>query len=316
MQHQTASISGKEGGLPSSELLSRTIESLKFFSERHGLTPTESDSIAALIKNSYLSETGFSVSDKHFLPHSEIARELIDSLLGKMVTLSKVIGLDYLRLAISSGKRIIIAFNHISHTDALLVRYLLVHAGFTDDEILWVAGHKVWELPEVRAYSRCVPMFTIYSDKYKSEEKRNQNEAEYLRMMRHNAGTLREIATTEGLIGYFPGGRRDDSEDIPNLSGDPESVKLLEMVSAGSKKGLLIIPARHFGSGHILDQSSDKASNDFLRYTNSGPASLVFGKPIEWADIWPVDIRKEGKPAARITTVRHVMGLIAALEAV
>lgn len=315
MQHQTTSFSGKEEGVPSSGLLSHTFESIAIFSERHGLTPTESDSIAALIKKSYLSETGFSVSNNHFLPHSEIARELIDFLLGKMVTSSKVIGLDHLRLAISSGKRIIIAFNHISHTDALLVRHLLVHAGFTV-EILWVAGHKVWKLPEVRAYSRCVPMFTIYSDKYKSEEKRNQNDAEYVRMMRHNAGTLREIATTEGLIGYFPGGRRDDFEDIPNLSGDPESVKLLEMMSAGSKKGLLIIPARHFGSGHILDQSSDKASNDFLRYTNSGPASLVFGKPIEWADIWPVDIRKEEKPAARIKIVRHIMGLIAALEAV
>jgi len=283
------------------------------FTRRHGLTEEETRRAGSLIQRSYLDEKKRIVEGRFFLEYSKIARELDDFLLGKLVVSEEVVGMENFYAAISSGKRVILACNHISHTDALIVRYLLALHGFTD-EVCWVAGHKVWEEPEVRIYSTGVNMYLIYSGKYKRQERDRKNFENVDRMQWHNSNALRLMARDMCPVGFFPEGTRGDSGDGANLDGDPESMKALELMDFGARNGIVIVPIHHFGSGHILNQSENKASSDFLRYTNSGPVRLVFGAPFYWGDIWPTDVPKEGKMKARETAVREIMSRIAELK--
>lgn len=241
---------------------------------------------------------------------------------------SYVGGMDHVQSAVdfmADGGNVLLVSNHTSGADTLVLEHSIqkaLGANVTDDWY-YMAGHVVNQNLLPLSVSSGVNRIQIFSVKYVTEG--DEAQAKLMSARNHQAIQAMVGKVMDGgrcIVLYPEGGRGENG--VMKL-GEPRTMKIPELMSMFSPKGLMILPSHVEATDILLVVRGPNEFQEGISHIRRGRSSLNFGQPQMWNDLQP----SEGELADFITQnssyagasvsnatkgflIKRTMGLIAA----
>ena len=259
---------------------------------RLGLTQDQIDMLQFLFTQSL--QCSAEILAKHandpYVPANKEAREFLD-FLEKLIVgeESRLIGEENLAQALEfmqEGGNVLLVQNHTSGADTIVMDYL-VNKLFNNAAKSWtyMAGHVVnlflLPLTICGGLSR-IPIFSAKYCQHASPEILADMKAQNANAM----GQLAPLVSKGGvLIGLYPEGGRGEGA---LKAGEVRTMKIPQLLSMASPRGLMILPSYVSGATSILPVvRSEREFEEFITHVRRGNANVEFGRGVMWDDLQP-----------------------------
>lgn len=208
-----------------------------------------------------------------------------------MLNVSKVLHQDYatqMTAQIAAGDNVVLFANHQTELDPQAISLLLesTHPHMAE-EMISVAGHRVWSDPLAIPFSKGRNLLCIYSKRYIDSDPHLKPERQ-----QHNQRSLNRLAQllSEGgkCIYIAPSGGRDraDAQGVVTVAPfDPQSIELFWLLGKRAEKPTHFYPLA-LATYHLLPPPDDvRKELGENRYTKATPVHLAFGPEILMEEI-------------------------------